>query len=639
MVRITSEEISKWRVELENAEDFRDKQLGKSLPTDTSGAGENIDYFETGMSSRYILDAGIDEPYATLNVVYPIVKNIIPTLYWKNPYISAIPKKGEDEESAPYVSAILNYYMNELSLKNTNKQIVFDAYVLGMGVCKIGYTTKFGTVPTEDNIKKEKKEREKTKSKTILEKLGLKKPQEDEKIKQNPDADEYIRSESPFVTWISPFDFLIDPRANSIETAQWVAHRVRKTLKSVKENKSYKNTEKLEGTPIQESIDKEIPEIMLDDFKLIDIYEIHYKTDEGMSILTLAKDGKRREALDHKKSIYEVDGFPFEILSFNKHNHRLYPKSDIDIFKPLQDRINSTFDNMLEQLDKYVSKLFVDETKVTEQGKKALLNGNIGAIVHTNENPNNVVKEANFTQVKGDLLIFIDKILDIIMLETGLTRAQLMGMTSAETATEAQIGQAGQNLRLSDKFDAVSDFASRQCRKLWQVIKQFVDLEELELITGDAAIDEVTGLAKYSWMPDITSDLSSKLAKGEYRFDIEVGSTEKPDLPILRKQVENIVNILMGEGVLQAFQMQGYKINLAEIFKRALQLFPDVFKDIGKIIQPIGPQTQGLIPPQQPGGGSGGATPAQPQQAQAKPANSADIISAIGGEKGNIPIA
>jgi len=275
---------------------------------------------------------------------------------------------------------------------------------------------------------------------------------------------------------------------------------------------------------------------------------------------------------------------------------------------------------------------------MTEAGKKSLRDGDIGAICYTTKNPNEVVRESSFTQLKADLLVLIDKIMEVVMLETGLTKAQLMGMTSAQTATEAQIGQAGQNLRLSDKFDLVSDFANKQADKLWAVIRQFVDLEEIQLITGERGIDEVTGLPKFSWMPDINSDIADNLKEGDYRFHIEVGSTEKPDLPILRKQVENLGNILMKPEVLMAFQQQGYKINIAEILKRYLMLFPDVFADTGKIIQPITQQTQGLIQPPQQGPGGGGVG-VRPQQFQEAPPNTADIISQIGGEKGGMPLA
>jgi len=638
MLRIDAEDIGRWRVEIQNAEDFRDKELGELKYSTISGSGENIDYFESGISGRLLGNNEGNLPLQTINVVFPIVKNIIPTLYWKNPYITAIPKRQEDENSAPYAAAILNHYYDELDIKAVNKQIIFDAYVLGMCICKIGYSTQFGSDMPDEDLEKR---RDKDKKKGLLEKLGLRKPKPEQKEeKSNIELNEYIKSENPYVVWVNPFEFGIDPCARNIYEARYVYQKITKILKQVKENPNYSNTEDLKGSLPSDTLVKSVPDTEIDNFKTIELYEIHYKTDNGINILVLAKDQETYQPLYHDKSIYEMDGFQFEILSFNKHNHKLYPKPDINVFKGLQDRIATTFDSILDQLDKYVPKIFVDETAMTEAGKLALRDGDIGSICYTTKNPNEIVKEASFTQIKADLSIFIDKIFDIVMLETGLTKAQLMGMTSAQTATEAQIGQAGQNLRLSDKFDVVSDFANKQAYKLWAVIRQFVDLEEIQLITGERGVDETTGLPKFSWMPDINSEVSDDLKEGNYRFRIEVGSTEKPDLPILRKQIENMANVLMGKGVLQAFQMQGYKINIAEIFKRYLMLFPDVFADTGKIIQPITATTTGLIPPPQPQGAGGGGVGVKPQQFQEKPPNIADIISQMGGEKGgNIPLA
>ena len=144
MIKITPDEVARWRCEIAQAEQFRDEQFGKNKYSDMSKAGENIDYFESGVSGRMISDYNIKEPLTTINIIFPIVKNIIPTLYWKNPYITAVPKRGDDEESAPYAGALLNYYYEELDVKSVNKQIIFDAYVLGMGICKIGYSTQFG---------------------------------------------------------------------------------------------------------------------------------------------------------------------------------------------------------------------------------------------------------------------------------------------------------------------------------------------------------------------------------------------------------------------------------------------------------------------------------------------------------------
>ncbi len=636
MIKISEQELGKWRVEITNAEKFRDEQLGKNKFSDISGAGENIEYFETGISGRLAqeLKTTQEVPYSTINVIFPIVKNIIPTLYWKNPYINALPKRQEDEDSVTYAAAILNYYYDELDIKSVNRQIIFDAYVIGMGICKIGYSTQFGSDIPDENLEKN---REKEKKRGLLEKLGLKKPKVIEETTEIVDFNEYIRSESPYITWVSPFEFGIDPTANSIHTARYVFQKITKILKQVKDNKGYSNTSDLKGTPITENMTRDVPDTQIDNFKTIDIYEIHYKGDDGIYILTLAKDGNNYKALRHDKSIYHMDGFQFEILSFNKHNHKLYPIPDINIIKGLQDRINTSFENILEQVDKYVPKIFVDETALTVEGSRALRDGNVGAIVNCNKNPTEVVKEASFVQLKGDMVVLVDKLLEIVMLETGLTKAQLMGMSSAQTATEAQLEQGGQNLRLSDKFDLVADFASKQARKLWQVVQQFVDLDELQLIVGERGIDDVTGLPKFSWLPDITSEMSDKLSKGEYRFKIDVTSIEKPDLPILRQQIERIAQLLIQDGVIQTFQMQGYKIELAEFAKAYLKLFPYVFIDIGKIIKPITQNTQGLMPPQQPQGQQGGPNNMANMPKSSQAPNMADIISSAAGEKGQVP--
>lgn len=627
MIPIKTDEIGKWRIEVENAEKFRDDNFGTNKYSEIKKAGENIDYFESGISGKLMqtLKYSDNEPNTTINIVYPIVKNVIPTLYWKNPYITAIPKKSSEEDSAPYAAQMLNYYFEQLNIKEVNKQIIFDAYVFGMGVCKIGYATQFGTDIDDEDLEKN---REKAKKRGILETLGLRKPKVEEP-KENIDLNEFITSENPYVIWVSPFDFFIDPAANSIYNARYCGQKTTKILKLVKENKNYSNTKSLIGSNITEGISKDIPTTEIDNFKTIDLYEIHYKTDKGIRVLVLAKDQGDYKALYHEDSIYQMDGFQYELLTFNKHNHKLYPKSDIDIVKGLQDRINTTYDNILDQIDKYVPKIFVDETAVTEQGKRALRDGDVGSIVFTNRDPSSIVKEANFTQLKSDLAIFIDKMMEVIMLETGLTKSQLMGMTNAQTATEAQIGQAGQNLRMSDKSDNVADFASKQARKLWQVIQQFVDLEEVELITGEKGIDDVTGMPKFDWMKPVDEVLAEKLRVGEYSFRIDVSSLEKPDLPVLRSQIERVAQLLAQEGVMQAFQMQGYKINLAEFGKAYLKLFPYVFLDIGKIIQPIGPNTTGLLPPQVPQGGGNMNSQNSPQ-----PPNIADILAGQAGAEG-----
>ena len=346
MLPIDKDSIQRWRIEIEQAEEFKKKEFGSSLKGEIKGAGENIAYFENGYSGRYLQEYTKRDPsyLVSLNIIYPIVKNIIPSLYYKNPYIVAIPKRTKDEDSAPYVSAISNYYFKQIDAKRINQLIIFDTYILGMGVCKLGYATKFGMDIEDEELEKNRK---KEKEWTLKSLLGLEKIKEPKELPKNLEPNEFIIAENPYITWVSPFNFGIDPMANSIYEANYVYEKITTTLESVKNNKNYNNTKDLSGSELEATFAKDIPSTQIEKFKPIELYEIHYKTDEGINILVLAKDQGDYIALRHEKSIYEIDGFQYEILTFNKHGHKLYPRSEIDIIKALQDRINNAFENIL----------------------------------------------------------------------------------------------------------------------------------------------------------------------------------------------------------------------------------------------------------------------------------------------------
>jgi hypothetical protein len=583
-MQLSETEVARWEVEIQQCEKFREENFGSYNRDKVEGSGKNLNYYELG------IDVSGVEGLTTLNVIFPIIKNVIPSLYFQNPKILSFPKRNEDQDSSPLAAEILNYYHRENNIKEVNQMVVFDAYVLGMGVCKIGYATKFGADIEDEEIRKEREKKKKlTLINTVKGMFGLK-PKEVEEPKQNIELNEFIRTEAPYVVHVSPFDFGIDPRANSIYDATYIYHKLRKTLKSVKSNPNYKNTKDLQAS-VPEGIDtSRLSQSEIENFQVIDLYEIHYKTDEGINILTIAKDQSEYKAIYHEESIYDMDGFQFEVLTFNKHAHKLYPKSDISHIRGLQDRTNLSLDTILDQVDRFVSKIFYDGTAITDAGKVALENGGLGALVECNKTPGEVAKEFSMIQVKADMIALVDRLIDIMSLITGLTRAQLTGLSNVETATGEQIGQSGANLRRSDQSQAVKDFVNRQSTKLWQVIAQFVDLEELQLITGEGMLN-TQGQVQYNWLK-IDEPMREKLIKGHYSFDIEIGSERQPSIEVMRQQVTNIINQLFNPVVKRALTAEGTTLRLTEVLRAGLKLFPEVFKNVEKIIQQATPQQQ-----------------------------------------------
>lgn len=580
-------DIESWRVEIQLAEKWKSDKFGEYTNKQHTGCGENIDYFDYGLTVGG--EMGSQTMVTTLNLIHAIVKNIVPALYYQNPTVTARPKKREYQDTAPIVSHIMNHFYEEIDAEETNKKIIWDAYVLGMGVYKIGYATKFGT----DIKDKERKPRNAVDK--ALEQLGLKKPPVEEET-AHPDIDYKIISESPYIQYISPFDYGRDPRSTSLDDAMYWYHRVKRTIKQMKDNPKYKNTKNLVGTTPPDGTGQvnKLPEAQLDAFKTVDVYEIHYRNGNDKYLLVISDDSGDWREHYHEESIYEIDGWQADELAYSRHGHNPFPISDITKIKNLQDRFTTTIDSILEQVDRFVPKIAVNESDVTEEGMNALQNGDIGAVVKCTKNPAEIFRELAFTQLKTDLVALTDQIISIVGIQTGLTRAQLTGVSTSNTATEATIEQGGQTLRLTDMDKTTNKFLKRQAQKLWQIIQQFVDFEELELINGETGVDD-QGLPIYNWL-DVTPDKAERMITGGYDFNIELGSTQKPDLNVVRKQFENLFNILARSEVVQIMQQQGDKLVLSELLKMYLALFPEAVRDVGRILQKITPQTQGLLP-------------------------------------------
>ena len=602
-------DVELWRAEILLAEDFRKKELGVYKENEITKAGENIEYFEKGFSGRYIHDLGEHDEHiaTTLNLFHSLIKNVVPALYYQNPKVLSFPKRRIDQDAAPFAAEIMNHYYKEMDADEENRKVIWDAYNIGMGIYKVGYATKFGVdIPDEKTKKKNLKDR-------VLEQIGLKKEEQETPVR--PEVNKEIIAESPYVQWISPFNFLIDPRASSLKDAAWVAHVVEKTVEDIKKNPKFKNTSRIQGSEEEKVTQSnvQIPMTQLESFRTVKLYEVHYRREDGYYLLYMVKDGNDFKALYHEKSVYEMDEWQFGILDFAGHDHKLYKRSEMTKIKNLQDRWTATFDSILEQVDRFVPKIGVDETALATSSRTNLEDGDIGSVIYFNKSPRDAIQEISLTQLKGDMRALNEDIITLITIQTGLTKAQLTGVATGETATAETIAQGGQTLRIADMTSEIGKVFDKQVTKLWKIVRQFVDLPTLELITGESGVDQETGLVQFSWLPEITEEIDERLRFGNFRFNTEVSSTQKANTALIVKRVEDLLNILARTDVIALMQQQGKKVDLAEILRILLRQMPEVVTDVSRIIQDVGQGTQGTLTPemlmgQLAGGGPGGPT-------------------------------
>ena len=643
MLPITDDELRRWRAEIELGVEHRDQEFGTyqaqqaGSPSKNSGAGKNIELFEQGARDD---EEGMTS--APLNLIFPIVRTILPTLFYQNPRVNAIPDQRQDEaaEDAFYVSELLNRDLRnpDFRFKDTGNLAVFDATVPGAGFVKIGYATEFGAdiLPTEKETRQTFRDRVKQQVSNVMEAVGLPplvKPKEPEP--EQVQADLTIRSESPYVHWVSPFDMVIDPRARDLSDARWIAQCIRRTVAEIKRDRRYGRIKyEIVGDPIEDS---RVPESFVEEFQTADEWEVHYKnpaSPTGITILKFAKTQATTKALMHEHNVYDLGGWQYEWLVPNKHGHRLWPISAISVCRPLLDRINSSFDAVLEQLDKFVAKVAFND-RVGTVGQTALQTAAIGATVKVDgsDDVRGAVSVITMNQLNVEVVKFLDYCVDFIILIVGLTRAQLTGLTTAQTATEAQIGQGGAQTRRADEGNLVGDFFNRVVTKLWRVKAQFQDLTEIDLVQQSGIPNPKTMMETTSWYPAIDAAREARLKATRFQMHLELGSIQKPNLEIVRAQLEQFFRALMEPVVTQGLALEGKRISVEEAIKQWTRYFSEYgMTRLEKIIVPVADEgmRQNLMNFGQP---SGTATNGNGQLAGSVP-NRADMISAAAGEKG-----
>ena len=637
MLPITADELARWRAEIDLGVEFRDREFGTyrkqkgGSPPETSLAGRNLDAFEQGARS--------DEYSTPLNLVFPIIKTIVPTHFFQNPRANAIPDTRQDDaaEDAFYVSELINRDLRDVDFrfKETGQLIVFDGDLLGAGVIKQGYATEFGpdVLPTKAEDRQRFRERVKSQVDALLESVGLKAKSPAEAEPEQVQEDATIQSEHPYAQWISPFDFVVDPRARDLTDARWVAQRIRRTLAEIKRDRRYsKAREKLVGDGID---DDRIEASFIEEFQTVDIWEVHYKDADsptGITMLDFAATQAENTALIHEHNAYDLGGWQFDWYTPNKHGHRLWPISAISICRPLLQRVNDSFEAVLEQLDKFTAKFAYNE-RVGAAAQTALDSPDIGTRIKVDgtEDVRGAIAVISMEQLNVEVIKFLDYCMDYIILIVGLTRAQLTGLTTAQTATEAQIGQGGATTRRTDESNLVGDFLNRVVTKHWRIKAQFQDLTEIDLVQQSGIPNPQTGMETTSWYPAIDDVRAARLKSSRFKVHIEVGSIQKPNLEIVRAQLEQFFRALMEPVVTNGLALEGKRISVEEAIRQWSRYFAEYgLTRLEKLVVPVQDEAMrqallnyGQKPEAVNGNGQVATAPTM-----------ADLISKAAGEKG-----
>jgi hypothetical protein len=494
------------------------------------------------------------------NIVFPNIRAIVPRINFRNPKIFVSPKKKpykldggkmfDTVGSSMILEILLNYYYKLLETKREARRCLYDALLGVWGIMELGYTLKT----------------EKIKSKELL------------------IVDELIKAESIFCKRRSPKDFLVDVEGTDhlLNDRRWVAFRQIESLDDIKASSRFSNTKNLKTnhrvkTDFGMRSLTEKNQIQIDSFNedpslwnRVEYWNVWDKKERRLMSIVEGHDKFIRNENKWPGWTDALNGFPAETIYLNENPDEAFPVGDLDIYKRTQDEINMIGSMQLSHLRRISQRRYViqDGGLVDENEERKLEYGGDGTIVKSNNKPIDQVVPIQDGAISQDIYM-VQRLKKMeISSESGVSPMEREQPVKFETATEPALLNQNTQITSNDRRGLFEDFVVRIIKKKAALLQQTLD-NELTIPLNANQMSEIgrtinqlpegEGTREFilSKLEKITSKpghiilqpwltLSPEDIKGDYDYDIEVGSTAPVNEETRKRDDLTLSQIMVG---------------------------------------------------------------------------------------------
>lgn len=361
----------------------------------------------------------------------------------------------------------------------------------------------------------------------------------------------YVRKGMPFVVRVSPRDFGYQPSAEYPDEAGWVWRKYIKPVETVKAHKWWKNTKDLKGKQIltilaDQKAQNEAPkpsEDGTDDEMGVEIYEIWNRKyvkgsdqesdwefivlcDEHDLPLFYDADPWRIEDAEIPGGVrsYPIEGPPCVVMQSVKITDRRDPVSDLQISRPEYMEVSYWRSLVIALCHRQVPGLMARTgTFGTTEQRNAFTRSIPGALLEVDD-PSGITQKPVPSIQSTDWQINMQAAKQNLQERNGVTPNQRATRMPNTSATEANLMAGGSDLNMQTHVDAVEEFYRDVVRKLMLICRHF-------------------WIEPYKWIPiagQAPMQVTKEQMQAEVEFDIEMGSTQPKDDPILVKQLTDV---------------------------------------------------------------------------------------------------
>lgn len=526
-------------------------------------ARAHLRFYRYGEDQRFFPFTDMHRGHFTTNLTFAYVRTLLAIAAFRAPTIVVSALRPDDEEKAPILESVLNETFENSSAESQFRKTAIEAFITGRSYTKIGYHTEFGYDP---NILDARRARGRN--------------------TQEVEFDEYIIEERAFLKHASSFNIIRDPMVDNIHEGRWIAERFVRPLDTLQNDRRFNSAinKMTENVPFMGTdniseddryddtsgffIDSPIwnyrqrPE---DVDRPIEYYVYYDKRDR--KIYTVA-DGIDEFISEPKRWIIDYNGFPYEELKPYDIPGSSEGTSIVEQIAWHQFEMNELRRFQVDMVKRQNPKFGMKRNAISLQDRDRLEQGVPAAILEMN-GPEDLW-ELPQGRMTSDNYMVLDKLFQEMGLIAGISAPNLGGQRSGSnrtTATENVREQAGFQTRVDDLIRAMELHGAKCAEKLAAVITQMYTEEDYIRVVGQKGME---------FQPYVGTELA-----GRYRFTSEVGSTTPNSEAVRRKQVLDAFTL---------FAQFRDRINIDELLRRTLKVFPELGRDYEKLL--MTPQTQ-----------------------------------------------
>lgn len=518
-----------------------------------------------------------------VNIAFATVNVIAPSVAVNHPKITVNATTDAHAAQAIITEAVVNYWWRHYKVQPQFRQAVKDFLITGHGWLKCGYRFVEEEEVGEDEISDDQVEGNTSTPTTV------------------------ILEDRPFVERVSPFNVFVDPDGTSEADITWIAQRIRRPIKDVKDDKRYDARVRqavgptswkkmaVEGSAQTELYDK--------DEGYVEVWEFY---DIRRGTICVFADASEGFLIAPQKMPY-ASGHPFVMLRNYDVPDEFYPMGDLEAMEPLQRELNETRTQMMNHRKKFARKWLYDEDRFDNDGVAALESDedNVLVPVRGEGDIRGAVSPMPAEITPAEFYNQSNLIKDDISSVTAISEYQQGQMPEIRrTATEASIIADASNARAADKLAIIELGIAAVARHMVKLAQQFMTTEQMVRIVGQDGAP--------LWV-----QFDADYIAGEFDFEVEAGSTQPNNESFRRQSALQLVDAMapfiqlgvVDPQALAAHVLQfGFGVKTPErFFMQAPQMAPGDPNGQPGAMPPGGPQMPPVMPPQM--GAPGGMPP------------------------------